>query len=478
MSKPSGVLVSEDEKKRQFAFIKTIREENEARFQKTGKRYKYFVRTYGCQQNENDSEKLSGMLSAMGYEPSADERAADLIIFNTCAVREHAEMKVFGNVGALKPLKEKNPDLLVALCGCMMQQEHIAKEIRQKYRHVDLVFGTHALLRFPEILFEARRKQGRVFDIEGESGHIAEGLPMRRDQKVTAWVSVMYGCNNFCSYCVVPYVRGRERSRRPEKVLEEISGLLESGYKDITLLGQNVNSYGRDLAENVDFSDLLQMASALPGKFRLRFMTSHPKDANEKLIDTIKNSDKIAKQLHLPFQAGSDRILRLMNRGYTKEKYLDLICMAKEKIPGIQLSSDVIVGFPTETEKDFEETLDVLQKVEFDSLFSFIYSRRKGTPAEKMEGQISQDVKKARFAKLLALQNEASRRKNDALLGETLEVLVCGVSENDPNMLSARSDGGKLILIPGEKELIGQFVPVEITSSRTWSMFGKVVDLK
>ena len=360
----------------------------------------------------------------MGFGFTGDEEQARIIVINTCAIREHAEQRVFGNVGALVHVKRRHPDTLICLCGCMAQQPHVAKKLRESYRHVDLVFGPHALWKFPEMVHGLLTRRGRTFSVEDEAGSIAEGIPVVRQDNIKAWVSIMYGCNNFCSYCIVPYVRGRERSRRPEDILAEVRQLAEEGYKDITLLGQNVNSYGRDLAEPVDFSDLLEQVNAIPGDFLIRFMTSHPKDLSDELIEVMRDSKKICGHLHLPVQSGSSRILKAMNRRYTKEQYLQLVDKIRAAVPDISLTTDIIVGFPGETEEDFEETLDVVRRVEFDSAFTFIYSKRTGTPAASMAGQVEEAVVKERFDRLLSEVQAISARVCARDLHKTKEVLV------------------------------------------------------
>ena len=344
-----------------------------------------FVDTYGCQQNEADSERLRGWLAQMGYGFTGSEEEAAIIVINTCAIREHAEQRVFGNVGALVHVKRRHPEQLICLCGCMAQQPHAAQKLRESYRHVDLVFGPQALWKFPEMVHTLLTQRGRVFSVEEEPGSIAEGIPVVRQDKIKAWVSIMYGCNNFCSYCIVPYVRGRERSRNPEDILAEVRQLVEEGYKDITLLGQNVNSYGKDLEKPMDFSDLLEAVNAVPGDFLIRFMTSHPKDATQKLFETMARCEKVAPVLHLPFQSGNDRVLQVMNRRHTQAEYLEKIRALRALIPDIVLTSDIIVGFPGETTEEFEDTLKVLEEVRFDALFTFIYSPRQGTPAAQMD---------------------------------------------------------------------------------------------
>lgn len=437
---------------------------------------KAYIETYGCQQNVSDSEIIMGMLESMGYIRAKSKDDADFILFNTCAVRENAELKVYGNLGALKHHKAKKENLIIAVCGCMMQQKEVSDRIKSKYKHVDLVFGTHSLYSFPELLLRVLKTHGRVIDRIETDGHIAEDFPVSRTEGPTAWVSVMYGCNNFCSYCIVPYVRGRERSRDAEAVYAEIRELAKKGYKEITLLGQNVNSYGKDLDSDTDFADLLSNICRIDGIERVRFMTSHPKDISDKLIDVMASEDKICKQLHLPFQAGSNRILKAMNRGYTKEEYLAKIAKVKERIPDITLSTDIIVGFPGETKEDFEHTLDVLLKVRFDTIFSFIYSKRNGTPAAVMPDGISMEEKKENFNRMLEIQDEISYAKNKALEGKVVRVLVEGRSKTDESCMSARTDGGKIVNFKATEECAGKFINVKITEAKTWSLFGEIID--
>lgn len=432
-----------------------------------------FVDTYGCQQNESDSEKIRGMLREMGYESTDSERDADVIVLNTCAVREHAEMRVLGNVGALTHTKRAKPNQIIVLCGCMMQQPAMAEKIRKSFRHVDIVFGPHALWRFPEFIEQSLNESGRIFSIDDEPGSIAEGLPISRDGKTKAWLSIMYGCNNFCSYCIVPYVRGRERSRKPELILAEMKQLIKDGYKDITLLGQNVNSYGKDLEIQIHFSDLLRQINDLEGAFIIRFMTSHPKDAGEELFRTMAECSKIAHHLHLPFQAGNDRVLKLMNRGYTKSEYLSLIDLARGYIPDLVITSDIIVGFPGETKEEFEDTLDVIEKAQFEALFTFLYSKRDGTPAAAMTDSISKEEKQERFNRLLNLQNAISEKKHAQYVGSVQTVLVDGISEDVRFPLTARTNGGRLVHLYGDQQLVGSFADVTITSSNTWALFGE-----
>ena len=430
--------------------------------------------TYGCQQNENDTERIRGILKEAGFEFCDDAKIADLVIYNTCAVRENAEQKVFGRIGILKHIKESRPDMIIGLCGCMIQQEHITEKIKKVHPHVDLIFGTHALYRLPELLYEVISKKKNVISIEDSEGEIAEGMPILREDDSKAWVSIMYGCNNFCSYCIVPYVRGRERSRRPEDVIAEIKSLVKRGVTEICLLGQNVNSYGKDLEEDIDFSDLIRMVDKIEGIERIRFMTSHPKDFGDKLIDAMVECRKVCRQLHLPFQAGSDKVLKDMNRRYTKEEYIEKINKVKAKIPGLLLTTDIIVGFPTETNEDFEETLDVLRRVEYDQIFSFIYSRREGTPAAKLDFVLSEEEIHRNFDRLLEVQNEISKRKNDMYVGRVEKVLVEGPSKNDPETLSGRTDTSKIVNFRGDASLKGKYVDVLITEAHTWSLNGVI----
>ncbi len=432
--------------------------------------------TYGCQQNENDTERIRGILHEAGYDFTQTAEDADLVIYNTCAVRENAEQKVFGRIGILTHIKESRPDMVICLCGCMVQQEHITEKIKHLHNHIDLIFGTHMLYKLPELLYNVLEEKKKQVAIPDSDGVIAEDMPILHDAKEKAWVSVMYGCNNFCSYCIVPYVRGRERSRTPEAVIAEVKALVDKGCSEISLLGQNVNSYGKDLEENVDFSELLRMVNAVDGVKRIRFMTSHPKDLSDRLVDAIAECDKVCRQLHLPFQAGSDKVLKSMNRRYTKAEYLQKIEKVKKRIPDISLSTDVIVGYPTETNEDFEDTLDVIRKVEFDSIFSFIYSRREGTPAAKLDFVLDEKEIHRNFNRLLEVQNEISLKKNKAYIGTEQLILVDGESKNDPEMLTGRTESGKAVNFKGEKNLIGKYINVRITEARTWSLNGEICD--
>lgn len=433
------------------------------------------VDTYGCQQNEADSERLRGYLAAMGYGMTQDETRADLVIVNTCAIREHAEMRVLGNVGQLTHTKAKNPEQIIAVCGCMVQQAHMAEKLKKSYPIVDLVFGPHELWRFPELLQEHLMRKKRIFAVDDQPGTVYEGIPHQRDSKVKAWLSIMYGCNNFCSYCVVPYVRGRERSRRPEEILAEARELVAQGYKEITLLGQNVNSYGKDLEEPMDFADLIREINAIPGEFLIRFMTSHPKDATEKLFKTMAECEKCAHQLHLPVQAGNDRVLRAMNRRYDRETYLHKVALARQYMPDLVLTTDIIVGFPGETDEEFEDTLSLVEQVRYDSMFTFIFSPRKGTPAAEMPDPFTRQEKQVRFDRLLEAANRISAEKHKEYEGKTVRVLIDGPSDTPGYGLSSRTDGGRLVHLSGDPALIGRFAEVKITGSNTWALYGEIL---
>ena len=433
---------------------------------------KALVRTYGCQQNVADSEKIKGMLEKMGCSFTEVPEEADIIIFNTCAVREH-EDRVFGNVGALKACKRKKPSLLIGLCGCMMEQKHIADKIYKSFPYVGLVFGTHTLHKFPELIYNAVTTGKRIVERGNDDGNIYEGLPIHRDGSFKGWLPIMYGCDNFCSYCIVPYVRGRERSRKPSVILDEAKKMVSAGYKEITLLGQNVNSYGKGLEEKTSFAELLKNVSDIDGDFYVRFMTSHPKDASKELIDTIAANEKICNHIHLPFQSGSDRILSQMNRRYNKERYLEIVNYAKSKIPDLSLTSDVIVGFPGETYSDFQKTLELIKEVEFTSLFTFIYSPRVGTPAAKMDDPVPYEEKSKWFAELLKVQEEIAAKRCALMVGKKYRVLVEEMTKN--NLLSARTQNNIIVEFEGKCELIGTFQYVEITQARNWILKGKLL---
>ncbi|MCD8354211.1 MAG: tRNA (N6-isopentenyl adenosine(37)-C2)-methylthiotransferase MiaB [Clostridiales bacterium] len=471
--KRSEVIIPQDEIDRQMAICDAIR----ARTAALPHTPLALVDTYGCQQNEADSEQIRGMLRRMGYAFTEDEGEADVIVINTCAIREHAEMRVLGNVGALSHTKRNKPEQIICLCGCAMQEPHMEEKIRRSYRYVDMVFGPHALYRFPELLQSVLQTRRRVFETPDVDGYIAEGLPVQRQGKLKAWVSIMYGCNNFCTYCVVPHVRGRERSRQPELILQEVRELADQGYKDITLLGQNVNSYGKDLGLEMNFAGLLRACNAIPGDFQIRFMTSHPRDASQELFETMTACEKVAPQLHLPFQSGSSRVLKAMNRHYDRETYLDEVRRLRELIPDIVLTSDVIVGFPGETQEEFEETLSLIEEVRFDALFTFIFSPREGTPAAKMPDPMSKEQKSKNFQTLLDVQNRISAEKHAAYVGKTLPVFLDGVNTQDNRYsLTGRTGGGRLVHLNAPEELIGQWKPVKIVRSSTWALFGELAE--
>ena len=438
-----------------------------------GKHPGAFVETFGCQQNEADSEKLRGLAVAMGYVIVASPKDAELILVNTCAIREHAEQKALSVIGQYKHLKAQNPQLMIGVCGCMVTQEHRVNDIKFRYPYVDFVFGTSSLHRLPQLLCEKREKAKRIYCPEESEYAVVEGIPVERESTYRAWVSIMYGCNNFCSYCIVPYVRGRERSRSSDAVYREVHELIASGYKDITLLGQNVNSYGKELSEGVDFADLLSRLADIEGDYRLNFMTSPPKDATQKLIDVMAQKTHIARHFHLPLQSGSDSILKKMNRHYDTAKYLETVSYMRKKMPDIAITSDIIVGFPGETEEDFEATLDMLRRVKFDMIYSFIYSPRKGTPAAEMEDQIPREVQNKRFDRLLALQNEIALEKNLPFVGKELRVLCDGESKTNSLVYSGRTDGGKIVFFEGAESDKGQFVTVKIERAEAFALYGK-----
>ena len=460
-------VISQEQLQQQFAFCHKIRQY----WLDKNRIPTAYVETYGCQQNEADSQQIRGLLSESGYAIQDSAEGADVVVMNTCAIREHAEQRVFGNLGALTHTKRRHPEQKIFLCGCMAGQEQVVERIRKSYPHVNGVFSTHHLWQFPQLLYQVLTTGKRTFYTQDEAGSIAEGLPQLRDDTLKAWVSIMYGCNNFCTYCIVPYVRGRERSRKPEDILQECRELIAGGTKEITLLGQNVNSYGKDLDCGVDFSDLLAQIAQIPGDFLIRFMTSHPRDAGKKLFDTMAAYPKIAKQLHLPFQSGSSRVLKAMNRHYDREQYLELVRYAKSVMPDLVLTSDVIVGFPGETEEEFEETLSLISQVGYDALFTFIFSPRAGTPAAAMEDPTPKEEKNRRFDRLCALQNQISETIHAGYIGKTLRCLIDGT---DKELLTARTEGGRLVRLPGNPNLIGSFAQVTITGSTTWSLTGRL----
>ena len=435
-----------------------------------------YIQTFGCQQNVADSERIAGMCQSMGYKICDDPADADIIVVNTCAIREHAEKRALSIIGQYKHLKAKKPSLIIAVCGCMVAQEHRRNDIKFRYPYVDFIFGASSLFRLPQLIWQRISLKKRIYCPEEEEYRVAECMPVRRESSYRAWVSVMYGCNNFCTYCIVPYVRGRERSRRPEDVIAEVRELVAAGYKDITLLGQNVNSYGKDAADGdeeiFDFADLLSEIDKIDGDYCVRFMTSHPKDASKKLIDVIASSKHIAHQFHLPLQSGSDNILHRMNRHYDKARYLEIVDYMRKRIPDVTISSDIIVGFPGESEQDFSDTLEMLERVRFDMTYSFIYSPRNGTPAAKMEEQIDDKVKGERFDRLLKLQNDIAYEKNQPLLGQTIKVLCDGPSKNNESVYSGRSEGNKIVLFDGDASDTGNFVKIKIERADTFALYG------
>lgn len=442
----------------------------------------YFVQTFGCQMNERDSETLAGMLSDLGYEENQIRNNADVIIINTCSVRDNADKRFFGTLGQLKKIKADNPGAVVAVCGCMMQQQHIIDTLKSKYPWVDLVFGTHNIHEFPRLLSNVVDEKKKVVSVWDEASEIVENLPSERKHPHKAFVNIMYGCDNFCTYCIVPYTRGRERSRNPEAILKEVEELVKSGAKEITLLGQNVNSYKgagkKDCGEGsyTNFPQLIRLLNGVEGLERIRFMTSHPKDISDDLVDTFGDCEKLCPHIHLPVQSGSTRLLKLMNRGYTKEEYMALVEKLRKKLPEIAITTDIIVGFPGEKEEDFLETLDLVKKVGFDSAFTFLYSVRKGTPAEKFKDQIAEDVKHERFNRLVEGVNSISAEKNTRLKGQVVEVLVEGRSKTDERTFTGRTGGYKLVNFSGEGDIIGQVVKVLITDATTFSLSGTTAE--
>jgi len=448
-----------------------------------GKILKYYILTMGCQLNENDSEKLSGMLGKMNYKKTLNMEEADLVLFNTCCVRENAEEKLFGKVGEVKKQKE-NKGTIIVIGGCMMQEEHIVKKLKQSYPYVDIIFGTHTLHKLPQDLYKALEENKKIRDVIDIDGEIIEGLPISRNDKIKASVTIMNGCNNFCSYCIVPYVRGRERSRSPKDIIEEVRSLAKEGYKEITLLGQNVNSYLRvEREKKIEFEEyegvnsfatLLRAVNKIEGIEKIRFVSPHPKDFTDDVIEAIRDCEKVSKIVHLPLQSGSTNVLKVMNRKYTKEQYLSLVEKMKKMIPNIVFSTDIIVGFPGETEEDFEDTLDVVEKVHFEQVFMFIYSRRVGTPGDRMENQIPEEIKHKRFDRLKILVESQIEENNNKYIGTMERVLVEGVSKTNKEMLTARTDTNKVVVFEGNKELIGNMVDLKIISQHMWYLKGEI----
>ena len=465
---------------KQLEYIEKIKKLNE------DKNLKYYILTMGCQLNENDSEKLCGMLEGMNYKKTDELKEADLVIFNTCCVRENAEEKLFGKLGEVKKLREEK-GTIIAIGGCMMQEKHIVEKIQKSYQY-DVIFGTHTMHKFPQDLYNAIMENKRIADVVDIDGEIIEGLPIKRNDNIRASVTIMNGCNNFCTYCIVPYVRGRERSRKAEYILEEVQNLANKGYKEITLLGQNVNSYMVEenkkakkegiiqKGEEINsFAKLLRAVSKIEGIEKVRFVSPHPKDFTDDVIEAIADCDKVSKLIHLPLQSGSSNVLKIMNRKYTKEQYLELVDKMREKIPNVKFSTDIIVGFPGETEEDFEDTLDVVRKVNFEQIFMFIYSRRVGTPADKMENQIPEEIKHKRFDRLKKLYEDGIQKNNETYIGTVQKILVEGYSKNNENMLTGRTDSNKVVVFEGDSNLIGNSIDVKIVSEHMWYLKGEIV---
>ena len=464
-------FVNETEK--QAYYIAKCKEIISNREKELGRKLKACVATFGCQMNFKDSEKLIGILNEIGYEETEDEHD-DLVLYNTCTVRENANLKIYGRLGYLSKLKKENSNMIIGLCGCMMQEEHVVEKIKKSYKFVDLIFGTHNIFKLAELLYERLSGQKSVIDIWQGTTEIVEDLPSERKYSFKSGVNIMYGCNNFCSYCIVPYVRGRERSRKPEDIINEIKKLVSEGVVEIMLLGQNVNSYGKTLENPMTFAQLLQEIEKIDGLKRVRFMTSHPKDLSDELIDVMAHSKKICKQMHLPLQSGSDRLLKIMNRHYDKQHYLEIVDKLRKAIPDIGISTDIIVGFPGETEEDFNETLDVVKKVQYDSAFTFIYSKRSGTPAAEMENQVPQDVVKDRFDRLLKVVNEISSKKTAKYEGTTQLVMAEEVNSHDPELITGRLSNNTVVHFKGTKDLIGQELKVKLLKAKGFYYFGEI----
>ena len=461
-------MISVEEIEKQRGFIRGVYEINAK-----GEPPVAHVHTFGCQQNVSDGEKIKGMLAEMGYGFSESPEGADLVIFNTCAVRENAEDRVYGNLGALKHEKAKNPDMIIGVCGCMTQQEHVVRKIKRSFPHVDLVFGTHALHTLPELIYKQLTERKRTFFTPESDGVIAEGLPIRRESVLKASVPIMYGCNNFCSYCIVPYVRGRERSREMSEIVTEVRDAVKNGAREILLLGQNVNSYGKEHVTS--FSELLRALNAIDGEFRICYMSSHPKDFTKELVDTIAECEKVTRHFHLPVQSGSSRILELMNRHYDREKYLDIVRYIRDRVPDAALTSDIIVGFPGETYEDFRETVSLIEEVKFDSLYTFIYSPRKGTKAAEMDDPVSAEEKGRWFRKLLEVQSRVGRDIYEKYVGQTFRVLCEGEGRTNSSLLTGKTPQDVIVDFDGGRELIGQFVDVKIEKAYQWALIGKIV---
>lgn len=461
------------EAERQKEIIRQCRQRIAKIQEELGRPLTYHISTFGCQMNFKDSEKLAGILEELGYMETDTEKA-DFVLLNTCTVRENANQKVYGHLGILKNYKKKNPHMMIALCGCMMQEELVVEKLKESYRFVDIIFGTHNIYKLAELLQTRLESERMVIDLWKDAKEIVEDLPSVRKYSFKAGVNIMFGCNNFCSYCIVPYVRGRERSREPEDIIHEIEEMVSEGVVEVMLLGQNVNSYGKTLDHPISFAELLERVEQIPGLKRIRFMTSHPKDLSDELIAVMAKSEKICKHMHLPVQSGSNRLLEQMNRRYTKEHYLELVRKLRTAVPDISLTTDIIVGFPGETEEDFEETLDVVRRAEYDSAYTFIYSKRTGTPAAAMENQVSEEVVKERFQRLLQVVSEVSEVRTGRLEGQTAEVLVEGISEQDASMVTGRLSNNLLVHFPGDAALIGSLQMVYLEQAKGFYYIGRL----
>ncbi len=466
-------LLPKTEPERQRAYMELLKKYFADKSEKLGRKLTMNVRTFGCQMNARDSEKLSGILKEIGFE-EIDSENADFVIYNTCTVRENANNKVYGHLGVLSSYKKKNPHMMIALCGCMMQEPQVVEKLKESYRFIDIIFGTHNLYRLAELIYNRIDTGKMVVEVLKDSSEIVEELPVDRKYPFKSGVNIMFGCNNFCSYCIVPYVRGREKSREPKDIICEIERLVADGVKEVMLLGQNVNSYGKNLSNPVSFAELLRMVEDIDGLERIRFMTSHPKDLSDELIDVMAHSTKICRHFHLPLQSGSDRLLKIMNRHYTKERYLSLVDKLKTAMPDISLTTDIIVGFPGETEEDFQETLDVVRKSGYDSAYTFIYSKRTGTPAAAMDDQIDEAVVKDRFDRLLATVNEISHELSFRFEGQDMDVLVEGINDHDSTLLTGRMGNNMLVHFPGDESLIGQIVKVHLDKSKGFYYMGHI----
>lgn len=469
------LTIPDTEPDRQYFFIERAKEYVKNKTLETGHPLTYFIQTFGCQMNSRDSEKLAGILEKIGYSVSDKEENADFVIYNTCSIRENANTRVYGRLGHLNAIKKHRNSLKIAICGCMMQEPDEIEKIKTKYKFVDIVFGTHNIFKLAELVCRSFESEGTIIDIWKDTDQIVEDIPNSRKYPFKSGVNITFGCNNFCSYCIVPYVRGRERSRHPREIIREIEHFVADGVKEVMLLGQNVNSYGKNLEEPITFAELLRQIVCIEGLERIRFMTPHPKDLSDELIEVIAQNDKICRHIHLPLQSGSTRILKLMNRRYTKESYLELVKKIRTRIPDAALTTDIIVGFPGETEEDFADTVDVVRKAEFDSAFTFIYSKRIGTPAATMDNQVPEEVAKERFNRLLSVVSEVAKERCGLDTGKVMKVLVEEINEQNPELLTGRLSNNTLVHFKGEKELIGQLVDVRLAESKGFYYLGEKI---